>query len=197
MAGDKEGPDPYVYRGTTVLKNLAGLRDEVLLQAFETDFSVFRQAQLAAFPLRGNFDLVHLQAIHRHLFQDVAGKLRTVDIAKGGSRFGSHFYLEEYARNLFRKLSAERTAWKFGDVIGEVPSRLAEYLGEINAMHPFREGNGRAQRTFIGELAQEHGLKIQWHSISQAQMVQASISSFHGDAAPLDALIRANTQRIS
>lgn len=199
MANDKEGSDPYVYRGTSVLRNLAGIRDDVLLQAFETDFSVFRQAQLAAYPLPGNFDLLHLQAIHRYLFQDVydwAGKLRTVDIAKGGSRFGSHFYVEDYARKLFGKLAEERTNWKHGDIVGEVPARLAHYLGEINALHPFREGNGRVQRTFIGQLAQMHGLKIRWQGISQAEMVRASAASFHGDPAPLVSLIRAHTRKL-
>jgi cell filamentation protein len=57
--------------------------------------------------------------------------------------------------------------------------RAAYYLGEINALHPFREGNGRAQREFIRELAVESGYEIAWDLVTQDEMFAASVASFH------------------
>lgn len=187
--------DPYVYPGTDVLRNLADLRDEEALRNFETEVSVFRHARLLADPISGNFDLVHLKAIHRYLFQDVyvwAGELRTVDIAKGTSRFGSHQFIEGYARRVFARLAHDRAQWIQAGTSVDFPEKLAEYLGEINAMHPFREGNGRAQRAFISQLAVEHGFRIGWERIGQEQMIQASIASIMGDDRLLGVLLRAN-----
>lgn len=65
-------------------------------------------------------------------------------------------------------------------------------MGEINVLHPFREGNGRTQREFIGQLAREHGYRINWEGISQNDMVNASIEAYHGSSASLGHLIRTN-----
>ena len=79
--------DPYVYPGTTTLRNLLGLTDPVDLDRVERLYTVDRATQ----PIpRGALDLTHLRAIHRHLFQDVydwAGELRTVEISKGRQQF--------------------------------------------------------------------------------------------------------------
>jgi cell filamentation protein len=53
--------------------------------------------------------------------------------------------------------------------------RAAFYLGEINALHPFREGNGRAQREFISHLAYANGYHIEWKNSDQEAMVAATI----------------------
>ena len=71
----------------TVLRNRLNTRDAMTLEAAERQFVA--QRLLEAVPT-GDFDLAHLKAIHRHLFQDVyawAGEVRTVEIAKGESRF--------------------------------------------------------------------------------------------------------------
>ena len=62
-------------------------------------------------------------------------------------------------------------------------------MGEINAAHPFREGNGRAQRLFIGQLADEHGFEIRWDLMTAKQILTVSIASFDGDNGPLKELI--------
>jgi cell filamentation protein len=72
--------DPYVYPGTTILRNKLGIRDAATLDALERRMVAQRMAE--GIPT-GDFDLAHLQAIHRHLFQDVyhwAGKIRTVEL---------------------------------------------------------------------------------------------------------------------
>jgi cell filamentation protein len=80
--------DPYLIPGTTTLANRAGITDADQLARFETRMSIVRLAQLEAgeVAVAGRWDLAHLQAFHRHIFQDVyhwAGQLRTVDISKG------------------------------------------------------------------------------------------------------------------
>jgi cell filamentation protein len=69
-------------------------------------------------------------------------------------------------------------------------NRGAYYIGEINAIHPFREGNGRAQREFIRELALLSGLIIDWRQISQEEMIEASRRSLRIDNAGLEELLR-------
>ena len=84
--------DPYVYPGTSVLRNLRDFRDAGVLSEFEAEATARRLRQLEHKPLSGAFDSLHLQAIHRHIFQDVfewAGDFRTVSISKSGDPFAS------------------------------------------------------------------------------------------------------------
>jgi len=77
--------DPYVYPETTVLRNLRDIRDAGQLSKFEAIATTRRTVELEHEPVQGRFDARHLQAIHRHIFQDVyewAGDFRTVNISK-------------------------------------------------------------------------------------------------------------------
>src|SRR5438270_8973437 len=97
MSSTLESSDPYLYPGTTVLKNLRGLTDPRELDSFEARSTHRRLAELIEAPPSGKFDTAHLKAIHRYIFQDVfdwAGQLRTVDISKGGHLFGRAAFLE-------------------------------------------------------------------------------------------------------
>jgi cell filamentation protein len=111
---------------------------------------------------------------------------------KGSSRFGSHLHVEGYLSKLFGKLAEERELWKQTPELVDWAGRFAEYLGEINSAHAFREGNGRAQRLFIGQLADEHGFEIRWDRMTAEAMVSASIASFDGNNEPLRILIQRN-----
>ena len=63
-------------------------------------------------------------------------------------------------------------------------------MGEINAIHPFRDGNGRTQREFIRELAVQAGFVIDWSRVTREQMTAASLESFRtGDSTEMAALI--------
>lgn len=107
--------DPYADPETGVLINLAGIKDATALEAFEGEMSILRQIELSEEPIPPAFDYAHLLAIHRHLFQDVypwAGQPRTVDMAKGSSRFGSHLHIGNYLSKLFTELAGERESWR-------------------------------------------------------------------------------------
>lgn len=185
-----DATDAYTYPGSSVLINKANLHEQAALDAFEADMTAIRLLQLAQRPLAGGFDLAHLCAIHRHLFQDVyawAGRLRTVDISKGDSRFANCGQLESYLDRQFARLREEHC------LRGLPPQHFVEcmawLMGEINAAHPFREGNGRTQRAFCAQLAETAGYFIDFSEVSGEEMVRAMIASFRGDDRELIALL--------
>lgn len=189
-AGDRG--DPYLDKETGVLRNLLGIKDQAGLDKAESSLSFLRTSELREQPVVGLFDLAHLQAIHLRLFGDVydwAGELRQVEIQKDNTVFARQMVIESAARQLFGQLSRERnlrglSASKFSE-------RAGHYLGEINVLHPFREGNGRAQREFIGQLAQAAGYPVHWSGISQTEMIAASVQAYNGDSSGLARLIQA------
>jgi cell filamentation protein len=158
------------------------------LTDFEANATFARLAELQARPVSGRFDLIHLRAIHRYIFQDVfswAGELRTVNIAKGGQFFAAAAFIGAALDEMFRQLQTETmNAANFAN-------RAGYYLAEINAIHPFREGNGRTQREFIRELAIGVGVRIDWTRTSREEMIAASRGSFKtGDSSEMVALLR-------
>lgn len=144
-AGDRG--DPYLDKDTGVLRNLLGIKDQAELDKAESSLSFLRTNELQEQPLQGRFDLKHLRAIHQRLFADVydwAGQLRTVEIRKGNTELARQMVIESAATQLFGELSKEQHLR--GLDIDNFSQRAGHYLGEINVLHPFREGNGRAQR---------------------------------------------------
>ncbi len=185
--------DHYLDPATGVFRNKLGITDAETLKQLEADYAAARSYELAQNPLSGGFDLAHLQAIHKTLFSDLydwAGELRTIDISKGQSYFAHHAHLESAAQAIFSNLAAEKVL--AGSDRERFSERAAYYLGEINALHPFREGNGRTQREFINHLAYENGYCIEWKNIASEEMVQASIESFKGNSTKFAALIHQN-----
>ena len=186
-----DGSDPYTYPGTDVLRNLLDVRDPQRLAAFEANATAARIIELDAAPLVGRFDGTHLKAIHRHIFQDIyhwAGEFRTVNISKGGHLFGVAAFIEPALNAVLRKLPGEQ--YLKGSDPRTFSARAGFYMGEINAIHPFRDGNGRAQREFIRELAIEAGFVIDWSRVTRDQMTAASLQSFKtGDNSAMAALI--------
>jgi cell filamentation protein len=75
-------------------------------------------------------------------------------------------------------------------------ARAGYFLGEINVLHPFRDGNGRTQRAFFGQLAEERGFAIDWSGMSREAVVQASIAAYNGDPAPMAGLLAGGLSRI-
>lgn len=188
------GIDPYTYPNG-VLKNKHHIQDEKLLEQLERTTVAVRIDQLKTNPIKGNFDLTHLQKIHRHLFQDIydwAGEIRRVDISKGNSRFCSYHLIQSYSETIAKKF--QQLQWK--NISPEQFShQMAYFLGEYNAIHPFREGNGRAIREMIGQLVKQNGYIIHWENMTQNEMIKASeISTLKGDNQFLEKLILENIQ---
>ena len=96
--------DPYVYPGTLVLRNRLGIKNYKKLERMERSMAGQRISEGVP---EGKFDLAHLQAIHRHLFQDIydrAGELRTVEINKGGHQFQFRQYIRTGMADVHRRL---------------------------------------------------------------------------------------------
>jgi cell filamentation protein len=185
--------DQYVDPVSGVLGNRLGITDAATLEQTEAALVAARSYELSRAPLPGKFDLAHLQAIHRYLFGDLydwAGQLRTIDIGKGGHLFAHHAHIGSAAASIFKRLAEEEYLAGLGPE--RFSDRAAYYLGELNALHPFREGNGRTLREFVSHLANATGYYIAWENVDQPDMLQASIASFKGDASKLAALIRSN-----
>lgn len=175
--------DPYAYRGSSVLKNKAGLRDAALLEAFELELTTLRSEE----PLpQGRFGSAHYRAVHKHLFQDVyvwAGRYRTVRTSKQGNAF---CYPEHIARSMdkaFERLQA--APFTGGAPFEEFVAAAADFLADLNAIHPFREGNGRSQLAFLHLLGSRAEHPLDLRKVRRSTILPAMIVSFHGDIQPL------------
>lgn len=161
-----------------VLRNNYHIRDAATLASVEATVTGLRIIQLAQTLLPGNFDLDHLKAIHFFIFQDIyawAGQLRTVDIGKGAGQFAHYGFLINNANPLFARLRQESLLQGLSSL--QFIPRIAYYFGEVNALHPFCEGNGRTQRMFFFFLAKLAGFSLDWQRISANQMIDASEAS--------------------
>jgi cell filamentation protein len=153
-------PDLNYTNKNGLLHNVANIQDEKILVVFESLKVTKRVEELLENPLKIK-DSNTLLTIHHHLFQDVfawAGKVRSVNMSKDGKPFfnGERFNIAfQYIDTLisdYRKISKSNKL--------NLAKKLAEILDNVNYLHPFREGNGRAQREFIRLLALEKGLPL-------------------------------------
>ena len=177
-----EQDNSYCYQDSCILKNKLGIKNEEQLEEAERNITALRILQLKTGELRGEPNFKYLCKIHKHIFGDIyswAGKIRTVDISKGNMFCNSQFILEN-AEDIFNRLKKENYLQDYKDV-NKMSERLAYYLSEINALHPFREGNGRAQREFIIVLARRAGYVVDFSKVSQEEMIQASEKAFYCD----------------
>lgn len=127
------------------LENKLGLTSSADLAREEERLSkkkaveLFENGVLDTLPA-GKFSI--LQAIHKYLFEDIydfAGKLRTVNLAKGNFRFAPLIYLEAALANIDKMPQST-----FDEII--------EKYVEMNIAHPFREGNGRSTRIWLNHI---------------------------------------------
>jgi cell filamentation protein len=177
--------DPYTDPVTGVLRNKLGLSTAAELEAAEREITHAALILLREMPVLPAYDLPHLCAIHGRIFGDIydwAGQLRTVAIAKG-SLFCLPRYIEPSAAEIFRQLRHEN--FLRSQERGAFIDRLTYYLGEVNAVHPFREGNGRTQRALFEQLAYDAGFTLAWQHLDAARNIATSAAIMSGDAAPM------------
>ena len=173
--------EKYCYPNSNVLINKLGIRDFDKLQEAERKITRVKIAKISDKPVKGDFNLKHLQSIHKAIFSDIydwAGKNRTVDIAKS-NLFCRAQFLDSYSQDIFSQL--KRDKYLIGMDKDRAIAKLAEYMGDINALHPFREGNGRSQRQFITYLAEAAGIQIDFTKVDSDRMMEASLKSFVTD----------------
>jgi cell filamentation protein len=178
-----EADTVYCYPGTAILKNNLDLRNQTELDAFEAEIT----AQRASEPLPdGRLDYRHYCDMHRHLFQDVypwAGQIRKIRMAKDGNWFCFPENIDGQMSALFSWLTEEKHLT--GLSAADFAKKAAHLLAELNAIHPFREGNGRTQLSFLAILADQAGHPLNMDKLKPKAMLKATIASFDSDEAPL------------
>ena len=186
-----DGDVRYCYPDTQTLINKFDIRDGAELAKVEREISIVKAAVLAD-TITGEFDLKHLKSIHQFLFEDIyewAGKVRTVDIAKGNV-FCLVQFIEQQFENLYVELKKDNFL-KDVDDIDFVSKRISYYLSEINVIHPFREGNGRTQRIYCQQLCKNTGnFYLDFSMANEEEMLEASVDSFKCNYSKMDTLIR-------
>ena len=176
--------DPNCYPKTDTLINLLDIKTNTELEEAELEITSFRLEQFS--PKFNNLTFEYLKHIHQYLFQDIyacAGQVRAVDISKGDTRFCTAVNIEREATKQFKKLN------KLNNLKGlskeEFGKCIADFFCEINVVHPFRDGNGRALRLFCEVLAVQAGFEISWKGVSKDAWMEANIKGYLGNLQPL------------
>ena len=176
--------DPACYPGTAVLKNKLGIEDADLLAEAEAEFAATaaEAIEIEAPP----FNLDYLCSLHRQLFDEVyawAGDLRLVDISKGKTRFCTTSRVVPEAEQLLRRFDALEFS---GMSRSACVRHVAECYGELNMIHPFREGNGRTQRLFFEHRLLLDGYAVSWLEVGKEEWVAACIAAVSCDYESLE-----------
>ena len=181
----------YCYPDSEVLINLFNLMDDEKLKELEKVYTLFRLSELKINPPKDPLDLDAFLEIHRYILQDVypfAGELRKEMISKGSSSFAHPNFIEPELRKTFKELEEENYLKNLS--CEEFIPRLAYYLAELNALHPFREGNGRTTREFARQLALNAGYQLDWEKIpGPAEIINAFVDSFNSNNKRLESIL--------
>jgi cell filamentation protein len=176
------------YRDTETYVNKLGIRDRVELEQRERLLTAERAEE--GFPPRANHKTyAGFKAIHRHLFQDLyvwAGKERRYTTGRGSIPFGVPEHISSWMDEQFKQLA--RDGYLAGRSKTEFASSAAQYVNEINAAHPFVDGNGRAQRFWLRMLANNAGFELtlgtrdakRWNEASRIGFVKGDHTSMAG-----------------
>ena len=149
------------------LENKLGITDSAELAREEERISKLRalalfETDFLSSLTPGTFD--SLSKIHAYLFSDIyefAGKIRTVNIAKGSFRFAPLMYLNAALENI------EKMPQSTFD-------QIVEKYVEMNVAHPFREGNGRATRIWLDHILKcELGVVVDWSLVDKSDYLLA------------------------
>ena len=171
-----------VYPGTRCLVNYFGIKDKPQLRRIDKRISSFRTAELLRKPLDMPFSFEHLVAIHSHLFGDIypsAGMIRT-SASKKHREYCQPDYIIPSAEKLFDNLRSSHYLRGITDT-DDFINELAYYMGEVEALHPFLDGNGRVTRLFFNLLSLSAGYVIGWGSADPDHFLEANVAALDGD----------------
>jgi fido (protein-threonine AMPylation protein) len=148
----------FTIPGTGVLRNKLGITDPIAFSKAATESTAHRLTELQTSPIRGGFDSVHLQEIHRHIFQDLydwAGQLRPIDCGNvPASR------LEKSLDSIFDRLGRDNHLKGLSP--GEWANSASSYIYDLEMAQPFLAGNEMAIHEFTDELARKNNMSLQW-----------------------------------
>jgi cell filamentation protein len=171
--------DPYSYKDAPeVLINKLGIKDVEELDRTEQLFVSAKMLEIDNYP-KGDYSLKHYLKTHKYLFEkiyDWAGEIRQVTIQKGTTIFPPPQYVESAYNGLYKQMKKDNFLKNIK--IEDLHKSLAFYHGEINIIHPFREGNGRTTRAFLSLMAKEsHNIELDYKKVTKEHLIKASINS--------------------
>jgi len=174
----------YFADGDDVLENKLGITDQQKLKEVEQDIVANKTACLLG-EASTIFDLDFLLHVHEVLFEDIysfAGKIRTVDIAKPEASvpFAYAKFIQSETERIFSELTPKK--YLVGLDKRAFIQEIANLAAELNALHPFREGNGRAIRMFLILLADHAGFLLDYSQASSKELIEADKLAFEGDS---------------
>lgn len=168
----------YCYDDTNVLKNKLNIKDFKILKKAEEEITAVKQFELFKNPIKGNFSKTHLFNIHKFIFEDIypfAGKIRREQISKGNTMFYPPNLIDRELNKVFNEVKRSNMLKEHNtDMFFD---RLAYVMAELNVIHPFREGNGRAIRELIRIMAKRNGYDINWGDVDKKELLENSILS--------------------
>ena len=168
------------YEGTTCLINKLGIRDENRLSEIEAQITFAKAVMLEETPIDDDFGFEHFKKIHEFLFCDLyewAGKVRSVDISKKRTNFLDADLIEAIGAKCFARV---RDGYFENLPFDEFAKRIAEFYNDVNYIHPFREGNGRAQRIYFTQLIRHYGYDINFADVDTDELMIATIQASGG-----------------
>lgn len=192
-----ENDSEYCYPNTSILKNKLNITNDEDLYKAESELVAYQITNLVQNPIKGNFNFEKLKLIHKRLFEkiyDWAGTPRTCAIAKK-DLFCLPQYIDSYANDIFSKLEKENYFINYD--YDKTLNLLVDLFADINALHPFREGNGRTQREFIEELAKVNGIDLDLTRVEKMDMIIASHESINGNYEKLAELFKENSKPLN
>lgn len=180
MSSDEQRWNKYFIPGTRTLANNLGIRDPATLQTAERIITTNRAIELERNPIRGNYDVPHLKAIHHALFKDVypwAGQFRDVDMAKGRTEFmPAEPPVYRTLENLLGAMldGVARDNYHRGVGKEAFVGKISSTYNNLNTVHPYREGNGRTTRVFLNQLSKDAGYHLDWSRVDAARWATVS-----------------------
>ena len=176
------------------VENKLNITTEEKLKEYETKMVALKLASIDKADFKRTYDEEHLKAIHKYLFEDVydfAGQYRLENITKDNFIFSQYQYIDENIKEVFKKTNIQ----SLEDLpFEELIIKLSDFMTDLNVLHPFREGNGRATREFIREFLDKLGFEINWFEIDYNDILRASMLAVIDDSEQIE-LLRKSIKR--
>ncbi|WP_321415857.1 Fic family protein [uncultured Desulfobacter sp.] len=183
---------PHLIPGTNILKNKPGITNQKDLDRFEL---LSFLARLDTVP-DGDFSTYHLKQIHAHTLQDVydwAGEFRNVPIEKGISVFCRPEFIKQEIDKITKSIVISELRGMSTEAFSK---KLTEIVSELNAVHPFLDGNGRAIRVYVQKISIAVGFRLDVSKLRGESWNIASEKSFFGNNQDLLKILKKNLSRI-
>ncbi len=186
--------EKHVYPGTEILINKFGLRDAGLLEVAERQAVADRLGE--GLPRSAQQSSPYgIKAIHGYILQDVytwAGEFRTYTTGRGDASFARPEFIEPELERLYSRVEDDKFLKGLNPT--EFAAKAAAHVNDLNAIHPFVDGNGRTQRVWLRLLGEQAGHSVELRPGDQQAWNDASMEGFYRSNDTMAAFIAERSQ---